>query len=103
MVKSKWISHRVLGKREKNMYRLMSRYVQRITEPNSWVLPYVWDVYYLQLPGEERLKADFICYTNNAAFAAMLFEAQILPLKVQIVRIEIAGLEENFHKIVSNG
>lgn len=67
--------------RQKQMLSLMSRYSKRIEDPNSWTLPYSWNIGYIDhlCPGAAAggiQYEEFFCNTNNVVFAAMIFEAQ---------------------------
>lgn len=68
----------------------MERYSKLIQLPNSWVLPYSWIVSYIDTadPAAEICTTDFFAHTNNIAFAAMIFEGQMLPKKIAIVDLK---------------
>ncbi len=74
--------------RQKQMLRLMERYSKRIIEPNAWILPYAWKVKYVDVHMLELIETEFFCNTNNLVFAAMIFEAQMLPLQISIYSME---------------
>ena len=86
--------------RQKQMLRLMERYTALISTPGQWVIPYKWSVYFRTMESYETECEEITCYTNIAAFVAMLFEAKKLPKTIIITGMAINGLEADFHKIV---
>jgi hypothetical protein len=86
--------------RQKQMMRLMHRYAQLINEYN-WILPYVYDVVYVNQDTGQEDREEHICHTDNMAFAAMIFEGKKLPLKIRIVGICVAGLEREMEEIIT--
>lgn len=78
----------------------MSRYVGRINEPNSFILPWVWKIHYL-VKGKPHVE-DFCCQTDNIVFAAMIFEASKLPVKVTVAHMAICGYQKEFAELLNN-
>ena len=73
--------------RKKQMMRLMDRYSLLINDDSQWVLPYVWNIRYRKQQSHASWTHEFICYTNDIAFAAMLFTAYQLQELHQVVII----------------
>lgn len=85
--------------RQKQMLRLMQRYVAQIWIPNTWILPYVWTMYYTDHKNELQ-REEFVCPTNNIVFACMIFEAQKLPVTISVIDATLSGYEEQFSKML---
>jgi hypothetical protein len=83
------------------MLRLMQRYSKLIFEPNTWVLPFVYDVVFMNQDTNQEEREELICHTDNIAFAAMIFEGKKLPVKIRIIGICVAGLEAEIEEIIS--
>lgn len=88
------LANRLGTSRQKQMLRLMERYALLVRDPNSWILPHCFYIGYLDLadPNLQLQYQDFFCNTNNIVFAAMIFEAQMLPVKITIGSIEYKSL-----------
>jgi hypothetical protein len=98
-VRKKAAQARNIQRRQKQMLRLMERYTHQIYNSSDWILPYVWLVSYLDmLPGSggKLQEQEFVCHTNNIAFAAMIFEAQKITEGkiITIGKIEFKSLVE---------
>lgn len=97
--------------RAKNMFLLAERYAALVYEPGVWLLPYVWNVFYIKVFAlkvfdqqmdtcGEMMETEFVCNTNDIAFAAMIFKAEMLPDKVQVIGMNIAGIEKELENII---
>jgi hypothetical protein len=75
--------------RQKHMMRLVQRYASLIHMPGLFSLPFVYDVRYYDADTREEGIKEFVCYTNNLAFAIMIFEAQMLPKQIAILSVTI--------------
>jgi len=84
----------VIQNRQTQLLRLMKRYSALVHVPNALVLPYSWNFGYVDTadPTNELQYREFFAHTNNAVFAAMIFEAQMLPVKICIAYIEFNNL-----------
>lgn len=73
---------------QRQMLRLYNRYGEKIRDEQNGILPFSWNISYVELlkPGELQYQ-EFVCYTNNAVFAAMIFEAHMLSEQGQHVTI----------------
>lgn len=90
----------ILQKRADGMMSLMVRYAKRVHDLNSWLLPYVYNMEYRKENEIEIYTKEFICHTDVHAFAVMIFEAQMLPVKITIVGCRLASLELEFKKMI---
>lgn len=93
-------SNKVQLRRQKQMLLLMQRYATTVYDPLQFILPYIWNFYYRTMDSDDTNCDEFICHTNIAAFACMLFEAQKLPVTIIITGMAIVGMEPDFLKIV---
>ncbi len=79
--------------RQKQMHRLIARYATMINVPGTWILPYSWNIGYVDLADPAELHyTEYFCNTNNLIFAAMIFEADMLPMKIQIASMDFNSL-----------
>lgn len=91
--KKKRFTSGVETQRQNNMIRLMQRYARQVYEPATLVHFHSWSIGYLNIDTNiVEFEHEFKCYSNNAAFVCMLFEAAKLPVKVAISYIEYNNL-----------
>lgn len=89
--------------RMREMARLYRRYCPEVLQQQYWVLPYVWDVHYVAAAGSYT--EEFICYTNDIAFASMAFTGWALKekkLQVTITGMQLISMENEFEKILQS-
>lgn len=78
-----------IANRQTQMIRLLQRYASLVYDPAAFIFRYCWKIGYIDLDTKEVLQFEnYGCFTNNAAFAAMIFESENLPSKISIISIE---------------